>query len=109
MQPQPLYAADNVHPAFDLRYSWTGWPSRRPLPVNTSLLADLKPLWEGDGLRLLEHRWSDEIIQVTFSAPPGVSPVFLAARKGPAATRAAKSLAELLGLQSQGLREHGRP
>ena len=80
MQPQPLYSADNVNPAYELRYSWTGWPACPPLPVDTSVLLDLKPLWEGDGMRLLEHRCSEEMIQLTFSAQPAVSPVFLAGR-----------------------------
>ena len=31
-------------------------------------------------MRLLEHRWSEEMIQLTFSAKPDVSPVFLAGR-----------------------------
>ena len=52
MPPQPLYSADNVQPAYELRYSWTGWPARPPLVVGDSLLLDLQPLWEGDGLRL---------------------------------------------------------
>jgi len=80
VQPQPLYSADNVHPAYELRYSWTGWPARQPLPVNTSVLTDLRPLWEGDGMRLLEDRRSDEMIQLTFFTRPDVSPVFLAGR-----------------------------
>ena len=80
MQPQPLYSADNVHPAYELRYSWTGWPACPPLPVNDSPLMDLGPLWEGDGMRLLEQCWSEEMVQLTFSAQPDVSPVFLAGR-----------------------------
>ena len=78
--PQPLYLDQDVEPAYELRYSWSAWPSCPPLPVNAALLADLKPLWEADGIRVLEHRCSEKILQVTFSALPEVSPVFLAQR-----------------------------
>ena len=80
MPPQPLYLAGNLEPAYELRYSWAGWPTCPPLPAHASILTDLKLLWEGDGMRLLEHRWTDEMVQLTFSAQPDVSPVFLAAR-----------------------------
>jgi len=43
-------------------------------------LAALEPLWEADGLRLLEHQWSAQALQLTLSAKPEVSPVFCAAR-----------------------------
>jgi REP element-mobilizing transposase RayT len=69
-----------MDPAYELRYSCTGWPTCPPLPVNTSILTDLKPLWEGDGMRLLEYHWSEEMVQLTFSARPDVSPVVLAGR-----------------------------
>ncbi|MGA2618035.1 MAG: transposase [Thermoguttaceae bacterium] len=80
MQPQPLYQSHGVQPAFALRYSWTGWPARRPLAVDCAVLEEVRPQWEGEGMRLLEHYWSDERIQLTFSATPDISPVFLAAR-----------------------------
>ena len=76
----PLYLKDHVRPAYELRYSWAGWPSS-PLPIRSeSVLADLQPWWEDDGLRLLEHRWCMELLQLTFSARPDVSPIFLAGR-----------------------------
>jgi REP element-mobilizing transposase RayT len=40
----------------------------------------LIPLWEHDGLRLLESRWTDGEIQCTFSTLPDICPVFVAAR-----------------------------
>jgi REP element-mobilizing transposase RayT len=80
MQLQPLYQPVKLRPAFELRYSWTAWPSQPPLEADAAVLDDIKPLWEGDRMRTLEHYWSDETIQLTFSSTPEVSPVFLAAR-----------------------------
>jgi REP element-mobilizing transposase RayT len=40
----------------------------------------LQERWEADGLRLLEQRFRPEMIQLTFSVKPQVSPVFFAAR-----------------------------
>jgi REP element-mobilizing transposase RayT len=78
---KPLYDPSKVKPAYHLRYSWTGWPSQRKfheMPVQ--LLDNLKPIWETDGIKLLEHRWTDEKVQLLFSTKPSVSPVDLAAR-----------------------------
>jgi len=82
MRPQPLYLAHNLHPAYQLRYGWTGWPSTGsfpPLPTEPFLL-QLSKKWENDALRLLEHLWEKDNINLTFSATPEVSPVLLAAR-----------------------------
>ncbi len=82
MAVQPLYR-EGQEAAYQLRYSWCGWPhgSRRwrGLP-DEAILETVKPLWEQDRLRLPENTWSAERIQFTFSARPNVSPVFLAAR-----------------------------
>ena len=53
---QPLYTANNLHPAFSLRYDWTGWPTEGvSLPSCTAAIArDAAATWESDGLRLLE-------------------------------------------------------
>jgi REP element-mobilizing transposase RayT len=80
MRPQPLYQAPDVQPAYELRYSWTGWPASRPLKADAAVLDEISPSWEKEGLRLLERYWSDDKIQLTFSAKPLVSPVFLAGR-----------------------------
>jgi REP element-mobilizing transposase RayT len=80
MPLQPFYRPHDVHPAFELRYSWTGWPARRPLGAEVAVLDGILPLWEEDGMRLLERYWSDDKVQLTFSATPQVSPVFLARR-----------------------------
>jgi REP element-mobilizing transposase RayT len=40
----------------------------------------LQAAWETDGLRKLEHKWSADLIQFTFSVRPRVSPVFFAGR-----------------------------
>jgi len=80
MQPQPLYQPHHVHPAFELRYSWTGWPARSPFDEDAAVLTEVSPLWETDGMRLLERYWSNDRVQLTFSTTPEVSPSFLAGR-----------------------------
>jgi REP element-mobilizing transposase RayT len=80
MLPQPLYLADAVQPAFELRYSWTGWPASPPFLADPSVLDEIACLWEDDSLRLLDRFWSDEKVHLTFSAKPEVSPVFFASR-----------------------------
>ena len=96
-KPQPLYTDENVNPAYEVRYDWTGWPSAGPFPdaPPAGLFDMLRPLWESDGLRLLEHRWTSELIHLTFSATPHVSPVLCAARSK--------------GRAQHGLRKLGRP
>jgi len=76
---EPLYRAEGQRVAYHLCYSWTAWPvgSRwRSLPIG-ELLDMVAPLWEHDGLRVLEHRVSPNELQVTFSTTPNVSPTAL--------------------------------
>jgi REP element-mobilizing transposase RayT len=82
MEPRPFYDATAVEPAYSLRYSWAGWPSSGELPAidASQLLSAIARSWENDGLRLLEHAWSRDCVQLTFSTKPHVSPVFVAAR-----------------------------
>lgn len=82
MSLQPIYKAENLNPAYHLRYSWTGWPSEGTFPKLPSekFLASISPAWELDGLRLLESRWAPDMIQLSFSTKPDVAPVFVAAR-----------------------------
>jgi REP element-mobilizing transposase RayT len=78
----PLYPLNSADPAFCLRYSWTGFPSAGrfvSLPEPT-ILDRLASDWEKDGMRLLEHNWSDQRIQLTFSSTPVVAPVQVASR-----------------------------
>jgi REP element-mobilizing transposase RayT len=81
-KPQPLYTGENVEPAYQVRYDWTGWPSKESLPDHppSGLFETVAQLWESDGLRLLESRWSAQQIHLTFSATPRVSPVLCATR-----------------------------
>ena len=74
----PLYRAENLRPAFQLRYSWTGW-LKSPW-TNMPDFATIDPLWEQDGIRRLEHLCADDRFQITFIARPDVSPVVLATR-----------------------------
>lgn len=78
---EPLYGP-GANACVVLRFGWTGWPAiGTAFPCEmASLLAGPAPLWESDGLRLLEHRFSPEEVQATFSVKPTVSPIFFAAR-----------------------------
>jgi REP element-mobilizing transposase RayT len=79
--PTPLYHPKPDGGAYHLRYSWTGFASggsfaQRPIAA----IEDTRSAWERDGLRVLEYRWTDELVQILFSATPGISPERLAAR-----------------------------
>jgi REP element-mobilizing transposase RayT len=82
MLPEPIYRPADLRAAYQLRYGWTGWPSRTAFP--TTLLAHVLPAiaaeWESDGLRVLESSLAAEQIQLTLSTTPHVTPVMLAAR-----------------------------
>jgi REP element-mobilizing transposase RayT len=82
MLPEPLYRPADLHPAYQLRYGWTGWPSTAPFPCDIlgGVLSDLAPEWETDGLRVLEWSLAAGQIQLTLSTTPQVSPVTLAGR-----------------------------
>ena len=81
MSIEPLYRSENLCPAFQLRYSWTGWlKSAWANMPDACILDTVDPLWETDGLRRLEHSWANDHFQITFSAKPEVSPVLLATR-----------------------------
>lgn len=80
-QPEPLYDSSQADPAYHLRYTWLGWPARCAFErTPTELLDDTRSLWEKDGLRLLEYRWTPERIQLLFSTKASVSPVLVACR-----------------------------
>jgi REP element-mobilizing transposase RayT len=80
MTPVPIYTPQNVpEPAYHLRYTWSGWPSGETFPPLPPM-EELKQQWEADGLRLLEQHFRPEMLQLTFSVKPQVSPVFFATR-----------------------------
>jgi REP element-mobilizing transposase RayT len=81
-QPEPLYRGVGMPPRYHLHYSWTAWPSSEKWPEIAwhSVFDSLKDPWESDGLRVMEYRAPPGKIQITFSATPRVSPVFLASR-----------------------------
>ena len=69
--------------AYQLRFSWTGWPSgdaRFPDALSSEARADLEQAWETDGFRALEWEWRSERIRILFSTRPEVSPVVLCQR-----------------------------
>jgi REP element-mobilizing transposase RayT len=83
MLPKPIYRSEQLDPpAYHLRYTWTGWPSKGllPLELDKDLTTELYQLWESDGLRRLESNWTPSQIQFTFSVKPTVSPLFFVAR-----------------------------
>jgi REP element-mobilizing transposase RayT len=82
MLPEPLYRRADLRPAYQLRYGWTGWPSKAPFPGDllTRVLPDIAPEWENDGLRVLESSLTPGQIQLTLSTTPQVAPVVLAGR-----------------------------
>jgi putative transposase len=79
--PQALYPGLNVEPAYQLRYTWCGWPSMGDLPALSSAgWESLTASWEEDGLRVLEKSPTNKRVLITFSARPGVAPILLATR-----------------------------
>jgi REP element-mobilizing transposase RayT len=82
MAVEPLYRPENLHAAYQLRYSWTGWASGSPFPgdILTRVLPAVSPDWEKDGLRVLESALAPRQLQLTLSTTPQVAPVTLAAR-----------------------------
>jgi REP element-mobilizing transposase RayT len=82
VRPEPLYRPEHVRAAYQLRYGWTGWPSGPPFSSDllASVISDLAPAWEEDGLRVLEASPAAVQLQLTLSATPQVSPVMLAGR-----------------------------
>lgn len=77
-----LYVPENLRcPAYQLRFSWTCWPTDTfPAIAPASIFSDVDAFWEEDGIRRLETRWTSEMIQLTVSVKPHVTPVFLTGR-----------------------------
>ena len=82
MLPEPLFRPADLRPAYQLRYGWTGWPSKAPFPTDllARVLPDIAPEWEIDGPRVLESSLAPKQIQLTLSTTPQVPPVTLASR-----------------------------
>ena len=79
--PVPQYDLRRADAAFQLRYSWTSWASDSTFTTQPiELIEQTRSLWETDSLKILESRWTTELIQILFSASRDVSPVFVAAR-----------------------------
>lgn len=82
MAPEPYYTGDCTTPAYQLRYNWTGWPSEGQTlcEPDEPFFDELAQRWEGDGIRLLERRWSAKQVQTTASVKPSVAPQEFAKR-----------------------------
>jgi REP element-mobilizing transposase RayT len=78
---QPYYRAEDQTSAYQLRYTWCGWPSDAQLPaLPDDAWVELSKAWETDGLRALEKELTAERIQITFSTTPQISPVLITTR-----------------------------
>jgi REP element-mobilizing transposase RayT len=78
-----LSVSHHQMPAYQLRYVWTGWPSKGMFPAEVpdeQFFRSLNASWESEGIRLLERYWLPEQIQLLFSTKPTVTPIFLASR-----------------------------
>jgi REP element-mobilizing transposase RayT len=97
MTPTPLYNSQDIRPAYQLRYGWTGWPTlgSRFRPEFSEAVTAVVAQWEADGLRLLEQSCCAEAAQLVFSAKPHVAPALLAGR--------------VKGRLQHSLRQMGRP
>src|ERR1043166_1677929 len=82
MAPRPLYRAEDMRCAYQLRYGWAGWPSKPPFPTGLiqAAVSETATQWESDGLRVLESSISPEHILLTLSTTPQVAPLTLAPR-----------------------------
>ena len=82
MSPTPPYDAAHLTSAYQLRYVWRGWPSKSVFPSepDADFFEDISQEWEGDGIRLLEHTWTDDRLICLASVTPEVSPIFFTAR-----------------------------
>lgn len=76
------YLAHNLHPAYVLRYDWTGWPTEGTTLPSETVPAALAAAgaWEADGLRLLTPHATADKVQLLFSVTPTVNPVFFCMR-----------------------------
>ncbi|MEW6668684.1 MAG: transposase [Thermodesulfobacteriota bacterium] len=77
-----LYISHNLRPTFSLHYDWTGWPTAGTVlpPQTVAVARETAPLWENDGLRLLEPHARAEKVQILFSVTPQVCPTFFCQR-----------------------------
>ncbi len=69
--------------AYQLRYTWTGWPSRGSLFARYSVLEQIeqtKPHWERDSWRVWEYRGTDDGVQILFSTTLEITPIVVPQR-----------------------------
>ena len=81
--PTPLYSTQDIRPAFHLRYTWTGWPTRKtnfPSQPDDAFFQELDSAWTTDNLKRFSTRWNADEIQLAFSTIPTVAPTLFVAR-----------------------------
>ena len=77
------YLNQNIHPAHDLHYSWTGWPRANttfPPRCPPDLTEHLRNAFLPDGLTLESHTWNPQHIHLSFRALPDHAPTWIAQR-----------------------------
>ncbi len=81
--PTPIYSDQDIQPAFQLRYAWTGWPTEGtqfPTQPDDLFFQELDRAWATDNLNRISTRWNAEEIQLAFSTTPTVAPTLFVAR-----------------------------
>ena len=82
--PRPPYTPAQTTPAYQLRYTWSGWPSRGaqfPPEPDAAFFESLGERWDADdGFRLLERWWTPDEVHLLTSARPDVAPQSIAGR-----------------------------
>lgn len=81
--PEPCYSSISIESrAYHLRFGWTGWFSDTAdlLKHGNDAIERARPLWEEDGIRVLECRWDPAYVQMLCSVQPKVSPTFFTGR-----------------------------
>ena len=79
----PLYTPETLDPPrYQLRYTWTGWPSHSDLPAepDPAFWEELADAWETDGIRPLERTWEARRVRILVSTTPDIAPTTLAQR-----------------------------
>ncbi len=81
--PTALCQPAGADAAYQLRYAWTGWPSRGSFFARDSVLERIEqtnPHWERDSWRVWEYHGTDGCVQILFSTTPEITPIFVAQR-----------------------------
>ncbi|MEN8253870.1 MAG: transposase [Verrucomicrobiota bacterium] len=79
----PQYSNHNPLPAYDIHYSWIGWPTQNtffPEVAPPDLFVNLAAAFRADELELESRKWNPKSIHLSFRAPPTLAPVWITQR-----------------------------